>query len=86
MIYNVGTINEFNVLDVAKKILEKLNLNKNFNDIITYVKPRSFREKRYCITTSGLIKSLGWKEQVSFEEGLEKTIQWIKSNPDYWVK
>ncbi len=86
MIYNIGTTNELNVLDIAKNILKKLNLDKNLDDIITYTKPRSFREKRYCITTSGLIKSLGWEEQISFEQGLEKTIQWIKSNPNYWVK
>jgi dTDP-glucose 4,6-dehydratase len=83
MIYNIGTTNELNVLDIAKYILEKLQLKKKLDEILTYVKPRSFTEKRYCITTSALIKSLGWKEQVSFEQGLEKTIQWIKSDPDY---
>jgi len=86
IIYNIGTTNELNVLDIAKYILEKLHSDKKLDDVITYVKPRSFTEKRYCITTNGLIKSLGWSEQVSFEQGLEKTIQWIKSNPDYWIK
>ncbi|CAF1049619.1 unnamed protein product [Rotaria sordida] len=86
MIYNIGTKNEFNVFDIAKYILEKLQLNKNLDDVIIYVKPRSFAEKRYCTTTSGLIKSLGWKEQISFDQGLEKTIQWLRANPDYWTK
>ncbi|CAF3091423.1 unnamed protein product [Rotaria sp. Silwood2] len=86
MIYNIGTKNEFNVLDIAKYILEKLQLNKNLDDAIIYVKPRSFTEARYCTTTCGLVKSLGWKEQISFDQGLEKTIQWLKSNPDYWTK
>jgi dTDP-glucose 4,6-dehydratase len=86
MIYNIGTINELNALDIAKFILNKLQPKKKLDDVIIYVTPRLFREKRYCITTSGLIKSLGWKEQVSFEQGLDKTIQWIKSNPDYWNK
>ncbi len=66
--------------------LENLHSDKKLNEIIRYVKPRSFTEKRYCITTSGLIKSLGCNEQVSFEQGLEKIIQWIKLNPDYWIK
>ncbi|CAF1101936.1 unnamed protein product [Adineta steineri] len=86
MIYNIGTSNELNVLDIAKYILEKLHSNQQLDDITTYVKARSFTEKRYCTTTSGLIKSLGWKEQVTFDQGLEKTIQWLKSNPDYWTK
>jgi UDP-glucose 4,6-dehydratase len=86
MIYNLGTSNEFNVLDITKYLLEKLQLNKKLDDIIIYVEPRSFKEKRYCTTPCGLVKSLGWEEQFSFEQGLEKTIEWFKSNPDYWSK
>ncbi|CAF4416037.1 unnamed protein product, partial [Adineta steineri] len=67
MIYNIGTSNELNVLDIAKYILEKLHSNQQLDDITSYVKARSFTEKRYCTTTSGLIKSLGWKEQVTFD-------------------
>ena len=86
MIYNISTSNELSALIIAKNLLKKLRPESKLDDVITYVKARSFREKRYCYTTSGLIKSLGWKEQVSFEEGLEKTIQWIQDNPDYWNK
>ena len=85
-IYNIGTNNELNVLDIAKCLLEKLKINKNLDDIITYVNARSFTEKRYCTTTSGLVKSLGWKEQISFDQGLDKTIQWFQSNRNYWIK
>ena len=86
LIYNIGTTNEFNVLDIAKYLLKKLQSDKKLDDVITYVKARSFTERRYIITTSGLVQSLGWKEQVSFDQGLDKTIEWFKSNPDYWNK
>jgi dTDP-glucose 4,6-dehydratase len=86
MVYNIGTEDEFNVLDIAKKILEKIRPDKNLEDVITYVEPRSFKEKRYSTTTSGAAKTLGWKVKVSFDEGLEKTIQWYKQNQDYWIK
>lgn len=86
MIYNISTTNELTALDIANQILKKLQPSTKLDDVVTYVKARSFREKRYCYTTSGLIKSLGWKEQVSFEQGLEKTIAWIQANPDYWNK
>jgi dTDP-D-glucose 4,6-dehydratase len=45
MIYNIRTLNEFSVLDIVKCLLTKLQPNKKSNDILTYVKPRSFREK-----------------------------------------
>jgi dTDP-glucose 4,6-dehydratase len=51
--------------------------------MITYIKPRTFKEKRYSTTTGGAVKTLGWKAQVSFDEGLKKTIQWYQ---DYWIK
>ncbi len=86
MIYNIGTENGLNVLDIAKKILEKIQSNQKLEDVIIYVKPRSFKEKRYLTTTYGAAKTLGWKAQVSFDEGLQKTIQWYKENQDYWIK
>ena len=64
----------------------KIKPDKNLNDIITYVNGRSFREKRYCTTTCRLVKSLGWNEQITFDQGLDKTIQWFKLNQNYWNK
>ena len=85
MIYNIGTEQGVNLLDIAKKLLEKIQPEKKLEEITTYVKARSFREKRYS-TTSGVAKTLGWTAQVSFDKGLEKTIQWYQQNPDYWIK
>ena len=39
---------------------------------------------RYYISSEKLMK-LGWKEEVSFEEGLQKTIDWYaKVSNDWW--
>ena len=84
MIYNIGTNDELNILDIAKQILEKIQPDKKFEDTITFIKPRSFIEKRYAIATNAAIKSLGWNAQVSFDQGLDKTIQWLQQNPNYW--
>jgi dTDP-glucose 4,6-dehydratase len=86
MIYNIGTENGFSVLDIAKKLLEYIQPDKKLEDVVKYVKPRSFTEKRYSTTSSGAAKTLGWKAQVSFDEGLQKTIQWYKQNQNYWIK
>lgn len=86
MIYNVGTANSLTVLDIAKSLLAKLQPNRKPEDVIVYTKPRSFMEQRYYSSSCAVLKSLGWKEQVTFDEGLEKTIQWFKENPNYWNK
>jgi dTDP-glucose 4,6-dehydratase len=86
IIYNIGTQNGLIVLDIAKVLIDKLQPGKKVEDLITYVKPRSFTEKRYSTTAGGAVKTLGWKTQVTFEEGLDKTIQWYRENQNYWVK
>ncbi|CAF4655283.1 unnamed protein product [Rotaria sp. Silwood1] len=84
MIYNIGTRNQLSVLDIAKILLEKIQPNNNLADVIIHDKARSFSDKRYAATTNGAVKTLGWKEKVSFDEGLDKTIQWYKQNQNYW--
>jgi dTDP-glucose 4,6-dehydratase len=39
---------------------------------------------RYAIDASKLEKDLGWKPSITFEEGLEKTVDWYLNNQE-WV-
>jgi dTDP-glucose 4,6-dehydratase len=48
--------------------------------LITYIKDRPGHDKRYAIDSTKINKELGWAPTVSFEEGLEKTIDWYLSN------
>ena len=53
--------------------------------LITYVKDRPGHDLRYAIDASKINKELGWKPSVTFEQGLEKTIDWYLSNED-WLR
>ncbi|CAF2490543.1 unnamed protein product [Rotaria sp. Silwood2] len=86
MVYNIGTEYQLSILDIAKSLIKKIQPNKNPEDIIIYDKPRSFTDKRYSSITNSAVKTLAWKPKVSFDEGLDKTIQWYKQNPKYWDK
>lgn len=46
------------------------------NNLITYVTDRPGHDLRYAIDSSKLQIELGWKPEVSFDEGIEKTVQW----------
>ena len=35
--------------------------------------------KRRCLDTSKLERLVGWKTNVSFEEGLKRTVEWFKN-------
>jgi dTDP-glucose 4,6-dehydratase len=53
--------------------------------LITYVKDRPGHDLRYAIDASKINKELGWKPSVTFEQGLERTVNWYLNN-EPWLK
>ena len=53
--------------------------------LITFVTDRAGHDLRYAIDSSKLQNELGWTPSLTFEEGLEKTVDWYLANEE-WVK
>jgi dTDP-glucose 4,6-dehydratase len=51
--------------------------------LITFVGDRAGHDFRYAIDSGKLMGELGWKPSVTFEEGLEKTVDWYLSNQEW---
>ena len=88
--YNIGGFNEWQNIDLVKLLCqqmdEKLGRAKGESEqLITYVKDRPGHDLRYAIDATKINKELGWKPSVTFEQGLEKTIDWYLSNEE-WLK
>lgn len=88
--YNIGGLNEWTNNDLVRKLCsiidQKLNRAEGQTaEQITYVKDRAGHDRRYAIDATKLENELGWKPSITFEEGLEKTIEWYLRNED-WVK
>lgn len=88
--YNVGGWNEWKNIDLVqllcKMMDEKLGRAKGESAaLITFVKDRAGHDQRYAIDAAKLERELGWKPSLSFEEGLEKTVDWYLQNQE-WVK
>lgn len=86
--YNIGGFNEWKNIDLVKllcKVMdEKLGRAAGESvNLITYVKDRPGHDLRYAIDASKINKELGWKPTVTFEEGLEQTIDWYLANTDW---
>ncbi|RKR14781.1 dTDP-glucose 4,6-dehydratase [Maribacter vaceletii] len=86
--YNIGGFNEWKNIDLVKLLCDlidqKLNREKgNSKKLITYVKDRPGHDLRYAIDANKIYKELGWKPSVTFEEGLEKTIDWFLENKEW---
>ena len=82
-IYNIGSENEYSVLDIANLLLTKIKPDQKIEDNVKYVTDRNFNDRRYAIDYTKL-KLLGWKEKINFTDGIQKTINWIQNNKNYW--
>jgi dTDP-glucose 4,6-dehydratase len=88
--YNIGGFNEWQNIDLVKLLCKQMDakLGREVGEsekLITYIKDRPGHDLRYAIDASKINKELGWKPSVTFEQGLEKTIDWYLSNEE-WLK
>jgi dTDP-glucose 4,6-dehydratase len=79
--YNIGAGNERKNLDVVRSILDLLGKP---HSLICFVEDRLGHDRRYAIDAARVQAELGWQPQVSWEEGLQKTIRWYQENQE-WV-
>ena len=80
-VYNVGGHNEMANIDIVKLICNVLDKPES---LIKYVKDRKGHDRRYAIDPTKIHAELGWLPKTSFEEGIQKTIQWYLDNEDWW--
>ena len=83
--YNIGGFNEWKNIDLVKLLCglmdRKLKRAEGTSEkLITYVKDRPGHDLRYAIDANKLKDELGWVPSVTFEEGLELTIDWYLEN------
>jgi dTDP-glucose 4,6-dehydratase len=87
--YNIGGFNEWKNIDLVKLLCtqmdEKLgNPTGTSEQLITYIKDRPGHDRRYAIDAAKINRELGWKPNVTFQEGLSETIDWFLNN-DEWL-
>jgi len=82
-VYNIGGSNEWYNIDIVKKVLSILGKPES---LISFVTDRPGHDRRYAIDASKIKKELGWKPSVTFEQGIEKTVQWYLENKGWWRK
>jgi dTDP-glucose 4,6-dehydratase len=80
-VYNFGARNEQRNIDVVKAILAATGKSES---LIAFVKDRPGHDRRYAIDPTLAESALSWKPATSWPEGLEITIDWYRSNPQ-WI-
>ena len=81
--YCVGGDNQPTNLEIVRILLKLLNEEESR---IEFVKDRPGHDFRYDIDSSKIQNELGWKQTVSLEEGLRRTVDWFVENEAWWKK
>ena len=79
-VYNVGTGVETSGLKAAEAVLE---IMRKPRELIQFVADRPGHDYRYALD-AGRIAKLGWKPEVDFASGLERTVRWYRDHESWW--
>ena len=86
--YNIGGQNEWKNIELVKVIINTTDklLERPIGSslkLMKFVKDRAGHDMRYAIDSTKLIKELGWRPSLQFEEGIEITIKWYLKNKEW---
>ena len=76
-IYNIGGSRALPNIEVVKRILDAVGKP---HSLMQTVKDRPGHDRRYALSSEKLMRETGWKPEKPFEEGLQATIEWYRSN------
>ncbi len=89
--YNIGGNNEKQNLEVVTLICDtldkKVGLPKSGEprrNLMRFVKDRLGHDRRYAIDASFIKEQIGWEPKITFEVGIEQTVDWYLAN-ELWV-
>jgi dTDP-glucose 4,6-dehydratase len=80
-VYNIAGGNQTDNLQLVKMILKTLDKPE---ELIHHVEDRPGHDMRYGLDGSKIKKELGWQPHRNFEKALHATIEWYKTNEDWW--
>lgn len=88
--FTIGGKNEWKNIDLVYLLCDLMDAKLgrpagSSRQLITFVKDRPGHDLRYAIDPSHLENTLGWKPSITFEEGLNRTIDWYLQNTA-WVE
>ena len=79
--YNISGDNEMDNITIVKRILDIMGKSE---DLIEFVEDRPGHDYRYSMNSNKISKEMGWKSKTSFDEGIQKTIDWYLNHEEVW--
>lgn len=81
-VYNIGGNNELTNRRITEVVLKAMNAS--WETSVRYVKDRPGHDRRYAIDASRIKRELGWEPKFRFEQAIAHTINWYRTNEQWW--
>ena len=82
--FNLGTGTEVTIGHLAKTIIQLVGRPVEIEIDQKRLRPQKSEVMRLLSDNSYARKEIGWKPEVTLEEGLQQTINWIKNHQDFY--
>lgn len=82
--FNLGTGSEISIGELSEKIIQKVGSNVKIEVEAARLRPQKSEVRRLLSDNSLARERLGWSPMVSLDDGLEKTISWIRENLSHY--
>ena len=76
--YHISTDRIISIRALVETLCEMLKVS--FEGNVSVVGERLGKDSAYWLSSEKLHQDLGWKDQISLEQGLAKTIEWVQKN------
>jgi dTDP-glucose 4,6-dehydratase len=82
--FNLGTGQAISIGDLTQKIIQKVGTDVKVEVDTSRLRPQKSEVKRLLSDNSLARERLGWSPIVGLDEGLDKTISWIRDNLNHF--
>jgi NAD dependent epimerase/dehydratase len=83
-VVNIGTGEEWSIEQTAKLLMEAVGVTIPISCEEKRLRPASSEVNRLLADASKLKKATGWCPTLTFRDGLRRTVEWIRRNPDHF--
>jgi dTDP-glucose 4,6-dehydratase len=81
-VYNIGGGEPISNLEIVRRLLAVVGASEG---LIEFVIDRPGHDRRYAINSRKITEELQWRPKVGLAEGLARTVNWYRGNPE-WVR
>ena len=76
--WHISTKESISIRNLVEKICKKVNVE--FDEIVNIDKERLGKDLNYLLDSSSLRKEFNWNDQYSLDQGIDLTLNWLKTN------